>query len=282
MSQVVFARTRHNYDSYVDFWRLVELSGFQTCWVDEIDLGMPALYITTPINGEQPPHLRSERERCGPDRPGRVLWWLLERPDASDRSTTFSEQLSDGLAFTDAVCCSDRLVQSLDPRLLHLAMGSHPELAPGGVLSRQRPDFHVAHISYAWGRREAIYVELARRGLSIAPACWGAERDSVLRRSRLLLNLQQYTLPVVAPLRFAVAAAYRMPLVTEAVQNPFPLTDAELSQAPYDRIVDHVLGLLQWSGSDLDALGDRLHQRLCVDWTFRRGVEQLLERLPWE
>jgi hypothetical protein len=275
----VFARTRHHYDSYDDFWRLVELSGFPTCWVDEIDLIQRTLYITTPINGEQPPHLRAERARVGSACPGRVLWWLLERPDATGRPCSLADQLTDGLGYCDAVCCSDKLVASLDPRLHFLAMGSHPELAPGGLPARLPPDYHVAHISYAWGRREAIYNALSRHGLKVAPGCWGTDRDRMLRRSRLLLNLQQYTLPVVAPLRFAVAAAYKIPLVTERVHDAFPLLATEFSQAPYEQIVDHVRGLLRWAGPDLDALGDRLYQRLCLDWTFRHGVEELLSHL---
>ena len=37
---IIFTRTRHTYDSYSDFWKLVELSGFNICFVDEIDISL--------------------------------------------------------------------------------------------------------------------------------------------------------------------------------------------------------------------------------------------------
>ncbi len=38
MAEITFVKTRHVYDSYTDFWRLVELSGFPTIYYDELDL----------------------------------------------------------------------------------------------------------------------------------------------------------------------------------------------------------------------------------------------------
>src|SRR5690606_2822228 len=52
MPSIIFARTCTPYDSYQDFWRLVELSGFPTCFVDEIDVDSNNVYIFSPNNGE--------------------------------------------------------------------------------------------------------------------------------------------------------------------------------------------------------------------------------------
>lgn len=70
MSNIIFAKTRHVYQSYDDFWRLVALSGFETCYVDEIDHNRDATYIFTPTNGET---LNGwDRGRA------RIIWWDLE------------------------------------------------------------------------------------------------------------------------------------------------------------------------------------------------------------
>jgi hypothetical protein len=37
-NDIIFARTRWNYESYVDYWDLVELSNFPIVWLDEMDL----------------------------------------------------------------------------------------------------------------------------------------------------------------------------------------------------------------------------------------------------
>ncbi len=39
------------YRSYVDYWKLVELSKFDTCELDEVDRDSDNTYIFSPVNG---------------------------------------------------------------------------------------------------------------------------------------------------------------------------------------------------------------------------------------
>jgi hypothetical protein len=269
MRPTIFARTRWNYDSYTDFWRLVELAGFPVVYVDQIDWDLDVIFVTTPINGELPAHHEgSDGRGIKNTRRARLVWWYLERPDAEPPS--IAERLDQTLRVVDAAWTSDRLVASLDPRLQHVVLGSDPGLRVHG---EEPKVYDYTHQSYAWGRREAIHHRLVARGLREGPASWGAVRERVLASSRLMLNLQQYSLPLCAPLRFAIAAPYSLPIVTEALHDPYPLQRDDLIEAPYDAIVDTVVGALGRPDL-LDQLGWRTHQRLCVEWTFRRGVSE--------
>lgn len=289
---VRFARTRYHYDSYDDFWKLVELSRFATCFVDEIDLTSPTTYITTPVNGELRPHVTHRRELLkGSPQRAKIIWWDLERPDAGGPS--LGSILDEIMPFVDAAWVSDRLVASLDGRLQHVVLGGHAGLnsrhiehdPEGKVLAAMTYalpfDYDFCHMSYAWGRRENIFALLRQKGLREGPSCYGEAREKVLSSSRVLVNLQQYTLPVIAPMRFALAAAFYLPIVTERVHDPFPMSRDDLIEADYSSIPNAIEEVLK-DPVRLAIQAKRVHERLCEEWTFRRGVREGLARLSWE
>ena len=252
-----FARTRHEYPSYSDFWRLVEVSGFQTCYVDEIDLSRDVVYILTPWNGETTPALR--RARAGGST-GKVIWWLLER-DLADGGAVDEEALS----LVDAVWVSDRSYADLHAKFDHVVLAGHPLFGAPCVAKI----YDVCHLAYLWGRRQAVIDELAKR-YRIAPEAFGqSAQDRFVATSRLMLNLHQYaTAKIIAPIRFAVAASYGLPLVSEDVVDPSPLIDGQdFLSAPIEQIptvVDRVLG-----DEDLrQRLAVRLRARLVLEHRF--------------
>lgn len=71
MSNILFARPRHDYGSYADFYRLIELSGYPLVYFDEIDTASDNCYIMTMINGENhaPERWQGARARL-------ILWDL--------------------------------------------------------------------------------------------------------------------------------------------------------------------------------------------------------------
>lgn len=260
---IIFAKTRHHYDSYTDFWDLVRLSGFPTCHIDEIDVEKDAFFILSPWNGEVSPHLRNELAK---KRRARVAWWCLERFDAM--SVPYVQAIDEADPLVDEIWVSDRWISTLDRRIKYVVFGSDPGLGAEPLPAQ----YDFTHQSYSWGRREAMYNRLKMAGLREGPSGWGAQRHEVLRRSRLVLNLQQYPDPVTAPLRFAMAAAYHLPIVSETIKDPDPLGGL-VRIASYDdvpRVVAEVLA----DGGRRDA--EALYQRLCVDFTFRTCVEAAL------
>ncbi|HXX94219.1 MAG TPA: hypothetical protein VEN81_11340 [Planctomycetota bacterium] len=275
---VIFAKTRYQYDSYGDYRKLIELSGFPTCFVDEIDLESEDFYIISPANGELRPHLSARTAALkGPQR-SIVVFWNLERPDSNDmKGRSIDNKIRDDhraiLQYVDAVWSSDRWVANVDPPTVYVTMGSHPGLSMGRAKLEAKWD--LAHLSYVSPRRSPIYHKIGQ-AYSLAPTGWGEERDKILRSSRAMLNIHQTNAPILEPLRIAVAAAYKMPYITEYTRDSFPLEHrVNCLMAPADGLLD-MLGRA-W-GSDLGPLGENLHSRLCVETDFRRGVEEGVQK----
>lgn len=271
MSEPVFVRTAHQYDSYRDFWRLVEISRFPTTTADSFDLLCSGTYIVTPMNGEFKRLDSTARDA----KRGRVVWWYLERPDVGENyaKVPFEEgtrRLFDSKPWwVDEVWVSDKGLSDVDGRLRHVVLASDPRLALGPP--SPAPIFAVAHMSYVWDRRTPIFAALAKR-VRVAPCDWDPRRGEILRSSRSMLQVHQSPAPIGSPLRTALAAAYRLPLLSEAVANPAPLLPGrDILMEGYDGLVDAVAG---WLGYDLCQNGEELHNRLCVERTFRSEVEK--------
>jgi hypothetical protein len=267
----VFARTRYEYQSYSDFWRLVEISGFRTCYVDEIDLPKREIYITTPINGEIRPHVTHRRSILTGPQEAKIVWWNLERPDSWDLQGRTVEQSimeanGDILKYADAVWVSDRWVASVDERSRFVVLGSHPEMSSGPSIG---VEYATAHMSYITDRRKRVY-EVVEKAVRIAPNAWGADRDRILRSTKAMLNVHQTPALIMEPLRVAVAAAYKLPYLSEEMNDPYPLEPGvSCLTAPYEEMGDAVVS---WLNEDLSKIGIELHKRLCIETTFRIGV----------
>lgn len=293
MREPIFVKTRTHYDSYQDFWQLVELGGFETCYVDEIRLDRAKAYIVTPVNGEVRPHIENERLRLKRAHglalastlrvpsAARLVVWALERPDAPC-ARPWKNEVSDLLQYFDEVWVSDRALGALDPRARFVPLGSDARLgrAPGDFAETYAYD--VAFMGYMIPRREGIARQLQSRGIRVAPNGWGAERAAVLASTRIMLNVHQHNNPAPfgEPLRIALAASFRMVLVSETLADPYPLVaghDFEL--APYDGLVARVAGMLAHP-AQMHGLGLNLYARLCVEHTFVRSVHDALELAP--
>ncbi len=274
----VFARTRHFYQSYSDFWTLVEASGFRTCYVDEIDFDRDETFITTPVNGEHRPHLENCRKRLTGPRKATVVWWNLERPEGVGASLVESIRRQNEIIFefVDAVWTSDRFMAEAakGQNAYFCRMGSHAALAEGSSRGKEFK-YDVAHMSYRSPRRDHIYARLSR--LRMAPTGWGSERSQTLDASRAMLNVHQTEAPISEPLRIVVAAAFRLPYLTESSADPYPLKSGETClEASYP---DLPAALSTWLRRNLSELGENLHRELVEKWSFRAGVDEAMEKM---
>jgi len=262
MSDIIFARTRHHYQSYTDYWRMVELSGFPTCYVDEIDPDSDRTYIVTPDNDEV-------RNAGWPDTPRAqiVLWdleWRLE-PMAPVRGVRRYWHMDKFVA--------DRIGVEYAP------MGGHLGLREQKPSSG--PWYDVAFLGYMVPRRQAIAEKMRAHGAYISPSsAWGDERHNVLSRSHCYVHIHQLDdIQGVPALRLVVAAAYQLPFLSEYIDEP----------GKYRRVLGEFMhsyrffeeepltwssgfmGWVQQNGSNEWALA--LHEFLCYEFTFRKSVE---------
>lgn len=261
---IIFAKTRYHYAPYADLFRLAELSGFEVATIDDIDPDSDNTYIVSPMNGEVQELM--PKWRTPGDRRAKIIWWFLERFDTTP-------MLSDGSydrfrPHFDRAWASDRWMASQHDTLQHMVLGSHPGLGNG----RLPIQYDYTHQSCVSARRAPVYRRLQSLGLREGPSAWGAARDDVLRKSATIVHVQQFDLPLYTPLRFAIAAAYSLPLVCEQLRDPYPLGDAELVQVPLGQLPEKV----QEVARNPSTFGERLHEALCLKFPFRQQVEKAL------
>ena len=259
MTAIIFAKPRHEYASYRDLYALIDLSGFPTCYIDEIDPASDNAYIITILNGELP-------EGGYPDARAKIVlydleWHLdgippLQNVDVWAADKWYSERLG----------------------ARYVPMGSHPKLC--AEMTPKQDVYDVAFFGYFDGvpRRQVIRQQLIQRGVKVSPTgAWGAERHALLRNSAAFLHVHQLEgAPTIAPLRMVVAAAYALPVITETVADA-GIFAKHIAQADYGSIAYQtaVATQTQWE-HDLLPKAMSLHQKLCIDFTFRRSVESAL------
>lgn len=255
MSNVHFVRTRHHYDPYDDLFRLAELSGYSVIYIDEVDPQSDNCYIVTPVNGEW---------RHGWENPrARIVWWGFEWN-------------TDGKHYCPPGCEAWHIDswQAKTTGVRYVPVGSHPGLNPSPEEVAKKYDLAV--LAYMPPRREQIAHDCREAGLSLSPySVWGDDRHYVLSRSRAMLYVhQEDVIRGVAGLRWALAAAYRIPVISEDVNDWGILPQPLMMQ--YGQLATFAERMLHYCPELIEQHGQALHQALCQDHTFRKVVEAAL------
>lgn len=272
---IVFAHPVHRHDSYSDYRRLALLSGFEVCLISEIDLeAEDTTYIISPATGDILNVLNQPR-RC------KVIWWNLERIDSGSwppEGNNASNAVDLIAPMVDKIWVSDRHHASLDARLTFVPMGSHIGLAEG------KPDttklYDIVALTYNNARRKAIYDKLGK--WKVAPAtAWGETRARLLNTSRCMVYVHQTPALIGAPLRFALAAAYKLPVISELMADPYPLQEGrDFVATIYEAMVELVDESLS-EGRTWTQIGDNLHHTLCIERNFRSCIaDAVMEQFP--
>lgn len=263
---IVFAMTRYKYDSYTDFWKLVELSGFDTCYVDEVDIGRPNVYIVSPMNGEWDPHINNQ---IGKVRRAHLIHWCLERPSGSGGIYNYAKSNRKRIydRTLDEVWVSDRAMAS-ETMLRFVVLGSDYGLGEPSDLKQ----FDFVHMSYVVDRRARVYNEFDPK--VIAPNCWPPERHVVMQRARFALNIHQDQYPFQEPLRWALFASYGLPMLTESVNDAYPWSEEFCNFNPYDGIVGRMKQMLANDYTRWRDMGLRARDRMCGEFGFKKVVEE--------
>jgi len=265
---ILFAKTRQEYDSYRDFWRLVELAEFSTVFVDEIDLSSRHVFITTMVNDEW----RAMFERHSGRRDAHTILWNLERPlgwaNTLHKYNVRTWQMIHDRWF-DEVWVSDRkLAEEAEVRFV--VLGSHPELGVPGPLDRKM--FDIVHMSYLTNRRQSVYKHFDP--LTVGPNSWGEERDKVLRASRFALNVHQDNHPWQEPLRFALFAAYGLPILSEEINDSYPWNQETMVWDKYPNLVGHMRAMLENRYERWAQMGLRAREMMCYTYQFGDVVRE--------
>ena len=264
MSQVIFCKTRYQdigYHSYNDLWQMVVLAGYPLIYVDQIPEHDSAdtTFIITPVNGEWNTWGKGLIH-------GRVILWQLEWNWDGEHNIP---------ACVDEVWNSDK-AHAEKSGFRYVPMGGDERLNEFELPNYDTPQsYDVAQISYQTHRRQIITEQLKANGLTLAPisGLWGSARSLVLRQSSLMLHVHQREDTVgVAPLRWCLAAAHHLPLVTEMVPDRGVFGYSMMVQAEYGFLAAFTANMLK-DKRLLRDYAEALHGFLCVDYTFRKSVD---------
>jgi hypothetical protein len=254
---VIFAQPRHVYESYADLRSLIALSDFPLVYYDEIDPQSDNTYILTVLNGEVP-------EAGYPDAHARIILWDLEYH-------------LDGVHVPGVELWAADKWYAEQIGAKYVPMGSHSEL----MLDRGadgEPHYDAAYLGYMIPRRQQMQVNLQQAGVKTSPPhAWGDARHNILYRSWTYVQCHQHeNVPTIAPLRLVVAAAYKLPYITETVHDA-GVFKSYITQYSYQDLAGGVRqDVSNAARVRLLREGDRLHQFLCHDFTFKRSVESAL------
>lgn len=270
MTDIIFVKTRHVYDSYIDFRRLVELSGFEFVYVDEVDVSKDAVYILTVMNGEWRPHIDNQ---AGKPRNAHLVLWNLERPSGSAGSVGNYARDNRDLIYKrhcDEVWVSDRRLAD-ETQLRFVVMGSDEGLGEPGA----EKEYAFCHLSYEVPRRVNIYKYFPAN--TVGQNCWGEERDRILKRSMFALNVHQDIHPFQEPLRLALFAAYGLPVITETIFDSYPWSDEFYVMVGYDNLVHRLKQAITEDYQPYKTMGLRARERMTKEFRFRDVVLQAVK-----
>lgn len=264
MSDPIFCQTdfyiKGGYRSYVDFWRLVELSGFPIIPLSQLDPQSDNTYIVTPLNDE----------------------WMHGWPDAKARIIHYElEWRWDWRADVDtppgvsAVWTGDKyFAKQIGAR--YVPMGSHPGLNEwAGYNVPATYDF--AFMGYKDPPRRAYMLrQMESDGLVIAPNAWGQERSRLFYKSKCMIAIHQLdNMPTIAPLRMCIAAAHKLAVISEHIEDAGIFTGL-VDHFPYQDLARMAAVIIRDPHNRLKEQGEALYQLLCVDYTFRKFIELAL------
>lgn len=257
MPDVIFARPRWEYQSYSDLWRLVELSAYPLIYMDEINFQSDNCYIfSTPA---------TDWHHGWADTKARLIYYNIEWYLNVDYRTIPGVE----------VWSADKwYAERIDAQ--YVPMGSHVSLNPHPS-ARAEKKYDAATLWAGTYNRYHAEDLLRQRELSLAPNGWGEERHNILMQSRMMVCVhQQPNVYTVAPQRWALAAAYHLPIVSETLSDAGLMHDVTIT-TDLESIGEVAASWLQTNNiGKLAAKGEALHQLLCHEHTFKTCIERAL------
>lgn len=266
MSQVYFVRPHYHYDPYVDLHHLIELSGYPLIFYEEIDRDSDNCYILTMLNGEI-------NENGWGDNPRATIIlydieWRLKESDYAWPDSDLVLPKGVSRVWTGDKWYAERIGGEYVP------MGSHVGLA--AARPSETPMHDIAPLAYRSGRRNEAFGQMEHRGLTIAPNAWHEERNALLHGASAVVHVHQHAkIHTITPLRYAIAAAWHKPLISESVYDP-GIFDSAVLYADYAHLADYTALMVRRYQSLLQAKADELHDLLCVSNSFKSYIEASL------
>jgi hypothetical protein len=204
-------------------------------------------------------------ERAGLEPPADAILYNLEQvtPDSPWFPAAMLERLRRHAVWDYSAANVARLA-ALGIAATLVPIGYHPVLAR---IERAAEDIDVLFYGSLNPRREAVLDALEARGLQVASVfgVYGAERDALIARAKLVLNVHYYEARVFEIVRVSYLLANRRCVVSETGAEP--AEEAAWSDgiafAPYEGLVDTCVALAA-SRSERRRLAEAGHARFAA------------------
>jgi hypothetical protein len=254
----VFVFPDKDYPSYTDVRRLVALSGFEAISLADAAVTLDHADTLIYLSPEQPYDIGANADR--------QIWWTLEY------GGEYAPDLTDWRG--EVWACDPTWAQVHGAKLV--VMGSHPELADTYRSAVEKP-YDFLMLAYMTERRQRLIRQLADlKSPAEAYPGYMMGRTEQLIQSKLMLHAHQRDdTPAIAPQRFALCAAYKLPLIHEAVPDTGEY-DIYAHFAEYSGLEKMTRWML-YNNRELPKVGEFLYQQLCVEQPFRKSVEDALK-----
>jgi len=284
--KIKLCKTRYHYGSYTYFWKMVEAAGMDTCWVDEIDYDKDCVYIFTPINGETRDQLKlpihdiqaNKKKKC------KIVWWNIERPAPVGLPSENPAEIREvvkwmvEVGFLDKVWVSDMYFKEWidSPHVEFITFGSHKNFAE--VPIPKEKDIDLAYLCTVNGRRAKVLNQLGK--YSICPNEMNDKRPHYLARTKIMLNIHKDEWKINDMIRTAIAAAYKMCLLTELNNNPYPLTLSDYVILNKNNVKGEIKLLLE-DKVFIKQITNNLHKLLTEQYRFDKCITQKCKDYGW-
>ena len=270
--EVVFALTRHNYDSYSDYVNLAKNAWGKWCYIDEINFTTPnRVYIFSPFNGEIGPHIQNHihEKKC------KLVWWNLERPPRDEKHAEHKQNVMELFKHVDYMIVSDRYYQGeyykeFGNRVIFMPMGYHECLCEYPFNS-VRSKYSFAHISYVWGRRDIL-----KKLPFCMPNSWGDQRKQDLIRTKFMVNIHQDQYKILEPLRFIIAVAHGLPIISENLHNSLPyVPGVHFIQTSYEEILNKSFSCNKEDYSQYAQIAKNAFEMMKTNYPFNNTIQDM-------
>lgn len=253
--------------------KLIQLSDFPLIYTDEVDISKPNVFILIVMNGEWEPHIKNQME-AKKRRNAHLVQWNIERPSGSAGSVHYYAERQWQLLhdrYFDEIWVSDSQLAD-ETGLRFVILGSDEGLGQPG----DGKEYDFCHMSAIVPRRSGIYTRFPPG--TVGPNCWPPDRDEILKKSRFALNVHQDIYSYQEPLRFALFAAFGLPIVSESLVNSFPYADGEyLLTATYPNLVGKMRQVLSEDYGKYKDMGLRTRERMTGEFQFKKMVEKAVK-----
>lgn len=198
VSKTIFIKVRNYadgqpYGSYNDFYRMASISGYDLCYLEEIDYESDNIYIISP-------NIYIPNEVFKPNRTCKIILWQLERYDRPD----FIDLRYDKIWVSYPECPY--------PDAEYVFFGGYKDFAN---IIEVNKCYDFTYMAYLYGERERKVNEL-RKQYTFAPDYYDFDlRNIELQKSRVGLCLHQDNIPLIEPIRYTIFSCYKLPLLCE-------------------------------------------------------------------